>query len=188
MLPFQQRRPRPAMPPTPAHQIRGSERAVLYGGYVLGIAAWFALVILVLPRVEGVRLVLLLGFVPLVLLVNVLLARRCARATSFTIEVARIEEVELHGAHMIAALLGTFLLAATMASLRPAGEAVFEHDFAVFAGLSLVFSVGGIMPFYWIPEEEPAWLLLLRHLKGIFLTFSIGLFLVAVFILLGDVM
>jgi len=56
-----------------------------------------------------------------------------------------------------------------------------NSNFVFFIGLSLTFSICGVLPLIWMPKQkEPKYLRWLRHFKTIWYTFSIYLFLAGI--------
>jgi len=153
-------------------------KATVYLTYVLGAVLWIVILVTICRSIFiggnwALKGCLLLPFP--VFLVNVLLWRATGTVSEFNTEITRIEEVETHASYVIGAVLGTVVIAAALKGIDP--QRPLPPGFANLQTGALIAAVGGVLPLYWIPNEKPAWLLILRHLKGLPLVYSIALFL-----------
>ena len=107
--------------------------------------------------------------------------RRLPGPDSLGHEIALIEFVERHAAHIVAGVAGLFLISVTIAAQQE-GEGL-SVDFVRFEVAALVCAVGGVLPIYWI--SRPKGLAFVRHVKTVLFSYAVCFFLAGLLFLLG---
>lgn len=160
------------------------EKRIVYGGYISGILVWAGLVA-VLYSVEMVgdypTVVIAVIGAPFALAVNTLLWHLSAATADFEVEIERSGKMATYSSYVISAVVGTLLAAAAIPGSTDIGSP--PPEFAIFQSLALAFALVGVLTPYWIPNGNSSWLTVLRHIKTIFLVYSIFLFLTGVLIM-----
>jgi len=82
---------------------------------------------------------------------------------------------------LITAIFGTLILAGILMS--SAHKTAFTKNLLLFESLDWFFLVAGVLVIYWIPMGGMEYIFILRHIKTLFYTYSIGFFLSGLLIL-----
>lgn len=171
----------------PQHNKRKTRKWIL-GIYAVSLALWIGIWLysylfgtLVLDLSFSVPFILSL----IVLGFNVLLWSRFEKNEDelvYANELTKMQLVERNAANIATAITGVLLVAAALSAMK--GNEPIPRQVITYQSVALILSVGGVLPKIWIPSRIVEWLLILRHIKTILLTFAIALFLIGLLDLL----
>lgn len=167
-------------------QIESTLRWVVIVFYVVGmftwLGAWLYFSLVALVSKYPLIIIPFVGFY-VVMCLNLLLWLSTDTYSDFDTEIDRIEEVETYAYYLVSTAIGTLIIASSI--IRIGGVSSLPTEFLFFEAGALIFSVVGVLALYWIPGDRPAWLSALRHLKTIFFTYALFIFLSGLLILVS---
>lgn len=126
-----------------------------------------------------------LVFTPLVLLSQIAFLIWHPYFVDFNTEEALVTVIERNNQQLITATFGILVLAATFANFK--SITIISREFLLHISFSLICSVM-VLELYWFPTSSIASYFVLRHLKTIPYTYSIGFLLSGVLVLIQEVL
>lgn len=123
---------------------------------------------------------------PLVLMLQIIFILWEPGISDFHTEENLVAAIETNNSQLVTATFGVLVLAATLASFNFIKS--ISRTFLLYMSLSLIASIGGVLMLYWLPLTHAEAYFVLRHLKTIPYTYSIGFLLTGTLIIIQEVL